>query len=54
MNTTRRSWLMAKITAPIASATSVAQLGELLKAVDLSLSADQLQRLDMASEPLAA
>jgi aryl-alcohol dehydrogenase-like predicted oxidoreductase len=44
------AWLAAQpgITAPIASATSVAQLQELLPAMDLTLSADQLDKLDAA------
>ncbi|MFI4972918.1 MAG: aldo/keto reductase [Caulobacterales bacterium] len=50
------AWLMAKITAPIASATSVAQLQELVKAADLKLSGADLGQLDAASaaEPVAA
>jgi aryl-alcohol dehydrogenase-like predicted oxidoreductase len=44
------AWLAAQpgVTAPIASATSVQQLQELLPAMDLTLSADQLDRLDAA------
>jgi len=44
------AWVAAQpgLTAPIASATSVAQLEELLPAMDLELSADQLERLDAA------
>lgn len=44
------AWLAAQpgVTAPIASATSVAQLQELLPAMDLTLSADQLDKLDAA------
>jgi aryl-alcohol dehydrogenase-like predicted oxidoreductase len=44
------AWLAAQpgVTAPIASATSVAQLEELLPAMELALSADQLERLDAA------
>jgi aryl-alcohol dehydrogenase-like predicted oxidoreductase len=45
------AWLMAKITAPIASATSVAQLQELVKAADLKLDASALAALDAASAP---
>ncbi|UDF31259.1 UNVERIFIED_ORG: aldo/keto reductase [Roseateles sp. XES5] len=43
-------WLMAKpaVTAPIASATSLAQLESLTKAATLALSADQLRALDEA------
>mgnify|MGYP003575939013 FL=1 len=45
------AWLMAQplITAPIASATSVAQLQELIKATEIKLSADDLAELDSAS-----
>jgi len=44
------AWLAAQpgITAPIASATSVEQLEELLPAMDLTLSAAQLDKLDAA------
>lgn len=44
------AWLAAQpgVTAPIASATSVKQLEELLPAMDLSLSKDQLDALDAA------
>jgi aryl-alcohol dehydrogenase-like predicted oxidoreductase len=44
------AWVAAQpgLTAPIASATSVAQLEELLPAMDLELSAGQLERLDVA------
>ena len=45
------AWLMAQpaVTAPIASATSVAQLRELTAAMELTLSRDQIARLDAAS-----
>lgn len=45
------AWLSAQpgVTAPIASATSIAQLEELLPAMDLDLTAGQLARLDQAS-----
>ena len=45
------AWIIARpgITAPIASATSVAQLDELLGAAELSLSAEAITRLDAAS-----
>ncbi len=45
------AWLAAQpgVTAPIASATSVAQLEELLGVLTLDLSADQLDRLTQAS-----
>ena len=44
------AWLMAQpgVTAPIASATKVAQLEELLSAMELELSKDQLERLTNA------
>lgn len=44
------AWLMAQdgITAPIASATSAAQLDELLPAITLTLTPQQLERLDAA------
>jgi aryl-alcohol dehydrogenase-like predicted oxidoreductase len=44
------AWLMAKpaVTAPIASATSLAQLASLTKAATLTLSADQMAALDRA------
>ncbi|HEX7759683.1 MAG TPA: aldo/keto reductase, partial [Caulobacteraceae bacterium] len=47
------AWLMAKVTAPIASATSVAQLQELMKAADMKLDAASLAALDTASAPVA-
>jgi aryl-alcohol dehydrogenase-like predicted oxidoreductase len=45
------AWLMARpgITAPIASATSVEQLGELVGALTLSLAANEITALDLAS-----
>jgi aryl-alcohol dehydrogenase-like predicted oxidoreductase len=45
------AWLMAKpaVTAPIASATSMEQLGDLIGAVQLKLSADDMRALDTAS-----
>lgn len=44
------AWLAAQpgVTAPIASATSVEQIGELLGAITLELSRDQLERLTVA------
>jgi aryl-alcohol dehydrogenase-like predicted oxidoreductase len=44
------AWLLSKPTvlAPIASATSIAQLEESMKAASLTLSPDELQRLDAA------
>jgi aryl-alcohol dehydrogenase-like predicted oxidoreductase len=45
------AWLMAQptVVAPIASATSVEQLGELVAAMHLELAPEQLARLDQAS-----
>jgi aryl-alcohol dehydrogenase-like predicted oxidoreductase len=43
------AWVAAKITAPIASATSVAQVKELLGAMNLELSDAQVALLDAAS-----
>ena len=45
------AWLMARpgLTAPIASATSTDQLDELLKAMALALSHDEIAQLDLAS-----
>ena len=45
------AWLMARpsITAPIASATSVAQWHDIAKAADLTLSAEAVRKLDEAS-----
>jgi aryl-alcohol dehydrogenase (NADP+) len=45
------AWLTAQPTvlAPIASATSTQQLGELLPSAELELNADELARLDSAS-----
>jgi aryl-alcohol dehydrogenase-like predicted oxidoreductase len=45
------AWLIARpgLTAPIASATSVAQLHELVGAVQLSLAPDEIAQLDLAS-----
>lgn len=47
------AWLMSRpaVTAPIASATSVEQLRELLRAAELSLSRSALDQLDAASGP---
>ena len=44
------AWLMAKpgVTAPIASATSVAQLAELMDAMELDLAPGEMHRLDAA------
>jgi aryl-alcohol dehydrogenase-like predicted oxidoreductase len=43
------AWLMARITAPIASATTIAQLRELMAAAELHLDAEAMARLDIAS-----
>jgi aryl-alcohol dehydrogenase-like predicted oxidoreductase len=43
------AWIAVKITAPIASATSVAQVQELLGALELELGAKQVAVLDAAS-----
>jgi aryl-alcohol dehydrogenase-like predicted oxidoreductase len=45
------AWTMAQpgITAPIASATSLEQLSELVAALTLKLSAEQIARLDAAT-----
>jgi aryl-alcohol dehydrogenase-like predicted oxidoreductase len=50
------AWLMAQpaVTAPIASATGVAQLAELLGSAELKLTTDDLVRLDAASAPAPA
>ncbi len=47
------AWLLRRpgVTAPIASATSVAQLKELIAATRLELDADALRMLDAASAP---
>lgn len=43
------AWLMTRVTAPIASATSVAQLSDIMKSAELKLTADDLAELDKAS-----
>ncbi len=43
------AWLMARKTVPIASATNVAQLDELVKATELKLSPEAIRMLDQAS-----
>jgi aryl-alcohol dehydrogenase-like predicted oxidoreductase len=50
------AWMMAKpaITAPIASATSVEQLGDLVAATSLTLDSEEVRALDEASASLAA
>lgn len=49
------AWLLARpsVTAPLASATTVEQLRELLAAPELRLHADEVAALDAASEPFA-
>jgi aryl-alcohol dehydrogenase-like predicted oxidoreductase len=46
------AWLIARpgVTAPIASATSSAQLAELVAAAELVLDAESMRSLDRASE----
>lgn len=50
------AWLLHKplVTSPIASATSKQQLDELLHATALTLSTEQISRLDLAGAPAAA
>jgi aryl-alcohol dehydrogenase-like predicted oxidoreductase len=45
------AWLMARpgVTAPIASATSLGQLKEILRATEMNLDADTVKELDAAS-----
>lgn len=43
------AWLMARVTAPIASATSLAQLRELMAAAELTLDAGAMDKLERAS-----
>ena len=47
------AWQMARpsVTAPVASATNVAQLAELMGALELTLDPEALARLDHASAP---
>ena len=47
------AWLIARpsVTAPIASATNLDQLGELLKAAEIKLDASAIQQIDEASKP---
>ena len=47
------AWLIARpsVTAPIASATNVEQLAELLKAAEIQLDAAAIQQIDVASKP---
>jgi aryl-alcohol dehydrogenase-like predicted oxidoreductase len=45
------AWLIARpsVCAPIASATNLEQLEELVKSVDISLEADDIAKIDAAS-----
>jgi aryl-alcohol dehydrogenase-like predicted oxidoreductase len=47
------AWMMARpsITAPIASATSVPQLQEIMKAADIALDRDAIAQIDRAASP---
>ena len=47
------AWLIARpsVTAPIASATNLEQLAELLKSAELKLDAAAIQQIDAASKP---
>ncbi len=55
MATVALAWLLAKptVTAPLASATRVTQLAELLAAPQLRLTPEEVARLDEASRPFA-
>jgi aryl-alcohol dehydrogenase-like predicted oxidoreductase len=48
------AWLIARpsITAPIASATTLEQLGELAEAAKIELDAESIQKIDAASKPV--
>jgi aryl-alcohol dehydrogenase-like predicted oxidoreductase len=47
------AWLIARpsVTAPIASATSLAQLAELIRSTEISLDRDTIETLNQASAP---
>lgn len=45
------AWLMTRSTAPIASATSLTQLADIMKSARLALTAEDLKALDAASAP---
>jgi aryl-alcohol dehydrogenase-like predicted oxidoreductase len=47
------AWLIARpsVTAPIASATNLEQLGELVEAADIELDAESIAKIDAASKP---
>jgi aryl-alcohol dehydrogenase-like predicted oxidoreductase len=42
------AWLIARVTAPIASATSLAQLQEIIKAPSLTLTGEDMATLNAA------
>ena len=51
MTSVSLAWLLAKgVTAPIASARTVDQLGSLLAATELTLTHDEVSALDAASD----
>ena len=47
------AWLIARpsVTAPIASATNLGQLAELVEAAEIDLDAELIQKIDAASKP---
>ncbi len=47
------AWLIARpsVTAPIASATNLEQLAELVEAAEIELDAESIQKIDVASKP---
>jgi aryl-alcohol dehydrogenase-like predicted oxidoreductase len=47
------AWLIARpsVTAPIASATNLDQLAELLKAAEIKLDTAAIEQIDVASKP---
>jgi aryl-alcohol dehydrogenase-like predicted oxidoreductase len=47
------AWLIARpsVTAPIASATNLGQLAELVEAAEIDLDAESIQKIDVASKP---
>ena len=48
------AWLIARpsVTAPIASATNLEQLAELVEAAEIELDAESIQKIDAASKPV--
>ena len=48
------AWLIARpsVTAPIASATNLEQLSELVEAAEIELDAESIQKIDEASKPI--